>query len=607
MGNIIKQKTSLLMIVATLLVITITSALLWWNKSRTELEMIRADGATLTRILANLPYSQLSDQNLYGGPLQLLRLYLSQSALEYVVIEGLNGEVKNQLATPETLVPKTQAEKNSLWLTEQILNSDVKIIEYRAPLLNNGELVGYVRTGFRYPILEISTQQLSLIAQFALPIFLLMAFFYYLLKQQLKPVAAVNEKMNALLKDQNTSVEFNSTPELDRFMDNFNSFMQTLQSQSKELETIRVESQTSNNLLSYHKKRIEMALQKLPDALMVIDEDGYVTFANDKLDSSTGILREDIVGKAIHEWCDDDQLKTLLSQYNSKVTPIYRIETIQFNPTAFPQKTLNVSGYPLFSAKESSEVLGTLIVFRDITESVQASKSRDEFIGHVAHELKSPLNVIGMQSELIQDIGISDENQIIQSSNIILDEVERLSNLINDLLNITKIESGSIALNKQRVKIQDFLQDTFDSAMRYADTRDLSTEIHIDNNLSHLHLDKDLFRVALNNILSNAVKYNRDNGTVSMTAELLDDSVRIKIADTGFGIQKEDQEKIFEKFYRAHDAESKAINGHGLGLALAREIIMLHNGKIEVESEPGVGTAFIITIENKTTFLKQAM
>ena len=254
-----------------------------------------------------------------------------------------------------------------------------------------------------------------------------------------------------------------------------------------------------------------------------------------------------------------------------------------------------------------SQILGNLVVFRDITAEVLARRSSGEFVAHVAHELKSPLNVIAMYTESLQGKDGQSEEFRIEAANVVHDEVERLSMLINNILSITKIEMGSINIKRHRVKLRDLLEDTFNAVSRGGRGDDLKFTIDLPREMSPVAVDKELMRIAINNLLTNAIKYNRAGGTVSLVAEETGGKVRICIRDTGVGIAREDQERIFQKFFRSEREEIRAKAGHGLGLSLAREIVQLHHGTLSVSSTPGEGSEFAIEFDKETELLKQAV
>jgi signal transduction histidine kinase len=276
---------------------------------------------------------------------------------------------------------------------------------------------------------------------------------------------------------------------------------------------------------------------------------------------------------------------------------------VEFIPEQNPDITVSVNAYPLFTPKEGDNICGTLVVFKDISSDILADQARGDFINHVSHELKSPLNVIHMYAESLLEPNLPNE-QLINSINVINDEVERLTNLIGNLLNISKIEAGSISIDMQRVKLNEFLEDTFNSVARSGNNDAIQFELNLAPNLANIQLDKELFRVALNNVLTNAVKYNNSGGKVSFSAEETEEKIILTINDSGIGISEKDQANVFEKFYRSDDDNVIQRSGHGLGLALAKEIIDLHHGTIRLESTLGEGSIFIIELKKTSSFLK---
>ena len=267
-------------------------------------------------------------------------------------------------------------------------------------------------------------------------------------------------------------------------------------------------------------------------------------------------------------------------------------------------KNVEIRILPLSATEDHERKSGQVILFSDVTSESLARESRADFVGHLAHELKTPLNVLGMYSESLQGEAGEDRDYQVEASNVISDEVERLSDLINNLLSITKIEMGSLGLDRQRVRVSEFLSDTFETMRRTAQG-ELDFDLDIPREMSALLLDKDLMRVAINNLLTNAIKYNQPNGKVTLHATETEDAVLIQVSDTGIGISNEDIEHIFDKFYRSEDDSVRQRSGHGLGLSLAREIVQLHHGTLGVESKVGQGTTFTLRLGKDVSLLRQ--
>jgi signal transduction histidine kinase len=252
-------------------------------------------------------------------------------------------------------------------------------------------------------------------------------------------------------------------------------------------------------------------------------------------------------------------------------------------------------------------MLGTLFVFRDVSDESAAKRARSEFVAHVAHELKTPLNVLHMYSETLQDDAGATRDLTIEAANVIHDEVGRLSSLISNLLSMTKIEMGTMSLERKRVKLHELIRDVFDNITRSADGTDLQFDLQIPPEISAVSLDKDLIRIAFNNLLTNAIKYNQPGGRVVVSAEENDEEILVQVRDTGIGIEAGDQARIFDKFYRSESEQVRQRTGHGLGLSLAREIVHLHYGELEVSSQAGQGSEFTVRFRKDMGVLKQAI
>ena len=224
----------------------------------------------------------------------------------------------------------------------------------------------------------------------------------------------------------------------------------------------------------------------------------------------------------------------------------------------------------------------------------------------MSHELKTPLNTLAAYSELLLDYATLSESERVNAVNVIHDEVERAAALINNLLNISKLETGNLPLARQRVKLADLLRDSAEKMSKNADTKGVKLELKIPPDLEPVALDKELFRIAIDNLLSNAIKYSDPGGKVTLTATHLDgDEMKISIRDQGIGMSPDDCKKVFDKYYRSSNPLVALRSGHGLGLYVARQIVELHHGKLSVESELGKGTEFAIQLSVQTARLQE--
>jgi two-component system sensor histidine kinase VicK len=283
-----------------------------------------------------------------------------------------------------------------------------------------------------------------------------------------------------------------------------------------------------------------------------------------------------------------------------------RASAISYSPENHPEQRIAVAAVPLVTPRDNTAPFGTLLTFRDVSGEFHAKQAGTDFVAHVSHELKTPLTTLLAYSELLLDYANLSESERVNAVNVIRDEVERAASLINNLLNISKLETGTLPLARQRVKIADLLRDSAEKMSKNALTKGVILDVRIAPDLESISLDKDLFRIAIDNLLSNAIKYSDSGGKIMLSASNLDDhEMKISVSDQGIGISPEDCSKVFDKYYRSHDDMAASRSGHGLGLYLARQIVELHHGKISVDSVLGKGTEFTIQFSAQTARLQE--
>lgn len=597
---------------ASLLAIATIAYVLFSNQNEERLADIRGQGVSLVRALSAIPYDQLASGGEQQGVIQVMRHSTNEDGFAYVSIVDTSGFSINEVTAHGVIVPTaTMPVEPAAWLGETHLRLPAdkrEIIEFHAPLLTAGDLQGFVRLGYLRPSTGISMEQLPFLAMVALPVFLLVPLFYLLLRLEVRPFRAANSQINRLLEGEEFKrIEIKASGELGEFMQRFNRFVEMAESRVDSLRQDQQHLITSSKLLTYRKNRVETVLETLPEAVLILDESGEATFANQKLASLFNVTPEAILSHPPQNWCDNVDVLQLLSKYHSGGNARSFTDTIRFSIDANSDRAIATKTYPLFSPKKPSEAIGTLIIFRDETQDALARQARTDFVAHLAHELKSPLNVLAMYSEsLLSEAGRKEEFRV-EAANVISDEVDRLSSLITGLLSMTQIETGSLTPDRSLVRLRDVASAAFEEAQKLPTPHDITFDFDVPKEMSPVFVDKDLIRIALNNLLSNAVKYNRKDGEVRLSIVETDDAFQIRIADSGIGISEEERTDIFSKFYRSSDERVQAVGGHGLGLALARQIVELHHGGLSLDQDRDEGTEFIINLWKETSSIKQAI
>jgi len=606
------ERAVLIMIGACLVVIACMVGLLVVDQKADREEQIRARGVSLARLLAGMPNDGLADEDTYQSMLQLVSFSQGSEDFAYAALVSSEGRPIAEVSSPGIIVPPGNVSGDpSGWLGQRTIDLDDRgqqIIEYYAPVFEAGDLAGQIRLGFFAPAYSLASQQVPITAGLALLIFLLAPLFYYLFRREIRPLVNAGAKLETLLQDDaRRQITIGTTAPLGAFIERFNQFVDYAQTRIGELENDRGELVASAKLIKYKKSRIEMVLQTLPDAVLALDDHGKIIYANDRVEDLLGATRKQVLSGHPREWCTNPEVVEFLEGYESDSASQFMTDTVHFKLPQKSEKSLALNAYPLFSPQDASTIHGTLVVIRDATRESLAKENRTDFVAHLGHELKTPLNTLMLYSEVLLDDTLADEAQRVEAINTVRDEVERLVSLVNNMLSITKIELGSIDLDKQRVRLGDLLNDIAMSLRRNAEQHGIDIDLSLPRELGAIGVDKDLLRVSINNLVSNAIKYSDSGTTIKISAEDTDSAVLIAVEDSGIGISAEDQARIFDKFYRSDDERARERGGHGLGLALAKQIVELHDGELSVVSEVGKGSTFTITLWKRHGLVREAI
>ena len=232
---------------------------------------------------------------------------------------------------------------------------------------------------------------------------------------------------------------------------------------------------------------------------------------------------------------------------------------------------------------------------KDITSQKLAEQAKMEFLSHVSHELKTPINTIKGYTEMIIEGEVNNRETLLEFCNTVNEEADRLASLINNLLNLSKIEMGSLPLSKSMTRTKDFIENIFKMAASQGG-KNIHYELIMAEKIPPINIDKELMKTVLINLIGNAIKYTPEGGRITLRAEESGDKFMMHVIDTGIGISEEDLPHVFEKFYRSSDEQIRKKPGHGLGLAIVKQIVALHNGEIKVISKKGEGSQFSIVL-----------
>ena len=245
---------------------------------------------------------------------------------------------------------------------------------------------------------------------------------------------------------------------------------------------------------------------------------------------------------------------------------------------------------------EKESVIGAVVVILDITEREKRDMLRREFTANVSHELKTPLTSISGFAELMK-AGDVLENDVTDFSKSIYDEAQRLITLVNDIIKISELDGQSIPYEKETVDLYELSKEVIGRLEKEADKKNIT--FHLIGGRAEIIGVHKILEEMLYNLCDNAIKYNKENGTVDVLVNQTGDGVNVIVRDTGIGIPISHQDRVFERFYRVDKSHSKKVGGTGLGLAIVKHGALYHHAKLSLESTVDVGTVVTIAISKK--------
>jgi len=249
---------------------------------------------------------------------------------------------------------------------------------------------------------------------------------------------------------------------------------------------------------------------------------------------------------------------------------------------------------------------GVLLTYRNVARELGLAKLKSDFVSNVSHELRTPLALIRLYAETLELGRLSNPGKRQEYYEIIRKESERLTSLINNILDFSRIESGKKEYSFRETDVADLVRSTLESYRFEIEQNGFQFEQKIDNDLPQVYVDREAIARSLLNLVNNAVKYSATEKYLGVNLYRHNGGVNLEVVDHGIGIAAKEQPKIFEKFYRVGDPLVHETKGSGLGLSLVRHIVQAHGGAVAVESEPGQGSKFIITLPVQTTDIQQA-
>jgi two-component system, OmpR family, sensor histidine kinase ResE len=342
------------------------------------------------------------------------------------------------------------------------------------------------------------------------------------------------------------------------------------------------------NALNQEKEQLASILSSMADGVITFNRDGEILITNPPAE------------RFLQAWYFEqgnnaETIAPLPPQVKELFGRVVREEKEQSIELSLQGRTWVILMTPLYS---KTTVRGAVAVLRDMTEERRLDKLRKDFIANVSHELRTPIAMLqGYSEAIIDDIAATDEEKK-EMAKVIYDESLRMGRLVNDLLDLARMEAGHITLNYETVQLAPYIERIIRKFQGLAKEKQIDLSAEFKDEDIQIAIDPDRIEQVLTNLIDNAIRHTDKNGMVKIIVERSGNGVTIHVQDSGSGIPEEDLPFVFERFYKADKARTRGRSGTGLGLAIAKNIVEAHKGTISVHSKLHEGTTFTFYLPN---------
>ncbi|WP_423798982.1 ATP-binding protein [Neobacillus sp. SAB-20_R2A] len=343
------------------------------------------------------------------------------------------------------------------------------------------------------------------------------------------------------------------------------------------------------NALNQEKEQLASILSSMADGVITFNRDGTILITNPPAD------------RFLQYWYYEKGVISGSEAIPSQVMNLFQkavdTEKEQIGEISLQGRHWVILVSPLYSNRF---IRGAVAVLRDMTEERQLEKMRRDFIANVSHELRTPISMLQGYSEAIVDDIAETQEEKKEMAKVIYDESLRMGRLVNELLDLARMEAGHIQLTMEEVNISTFIKRIIHKFQGLAKDNGIQLLAEIDNEIPTFTMDPDRIEQVLTNLIDNAIRHTPKDGSVTLKVTSEDKGVRMDVVDSGTGIPEEDLPFVFERFYKADKARTRGRSGTGLGLAIAKNIIDAHRGHISVQSKVEQGTTFSFILPRKS-------
>ncbi len=360
------------------------------------------------------------------------------------------------------------------------------------------------------------------------------------------------------------------------------------ESVGKALEAVRREKRKVENDMA----RTESVMTSIAEGVVVVDKEGKILMMNPQAEAMSGKPLAELSGKKIVDLSQiEHQVVSLAREIKPEATGVITKEVARSGPAEIADTVKKATA---IIQNEEGKIVGAVSIPTDAAKLKQVEQLQQDFIATMTHELRSPLTSIKAALEIMAREAAGPHESARGVLNTAIRNTERLNSIITDILDFSKLQSGKMVFHQEGVPAGDIAREAADAMRAWADSKGVRLSVSVEPGVQHIYADKRRTVQVLINLVSNAIKFTPQGGSIEISADAGRESLAnltfFSVKDTGCGIKKEDQDKVFEKFVQV--ASGEKVGGTGLGLSITKAMVVMQGGRISLDSEPGRGTTF---------------
>lgn len=588
--NSIKWRILAIFIIIVFIAMTVAGVFVTNKLESYEIDSIRTKClSTLDIVMLSMPfgsYASLEDQQ---GTIQaIVNEWQTGTDYElYVVDDNFNIVAANNTSVVNKSAINTLNENVIVEALEgdeadgkDTLPGSIPVFNAAKPIVgSDGSTIGVLYLSANLTSVYDTTNESKVIFLQAMFIALLITavLSFFITNSITAPINDLTEKAEKMaFGDFSQEIRGKSNDEIGRLADMFN--------------ILRRELDYNINEISNEKSKLETILKYMADGLIAVDLSGEIIHANEAARALLDISDEEIENLDFSGILERFGKKDITDGIKRITSSEVMNEVIRYHSRIFSVR------YARFVSEDKNDI-GVIMLIQDITERQKLEQMQTDFVANVSHELRTPLTTIRSYTETLLDGSVDDPETTKNFLTVIDDETERMTRLVKELLQLSRLDNDTEKLNLQELEVGELLDDCVRKIRFSAEAKRQHVECLYDRQLRCCVLaDRDKMQQVILNVLMNSIKYTQEEGRIQIDSFVRKDFACITVSDNGMGISEAELPRIFERFYRVDKARSRSMGGTGLGLSIAKQIVEVHDGRIFVKSREGEGTVMTILL-----------